>query len=117
MVIVVFFLLKAIFGLSLPASMGRTKRAGFVVSGSPAPTPADLSLWFQLKGIVHLTRVNAHDEMWCLVAVTVTIYDGQEFFTLPGVIDVTGLIYVIVLKESILRNCGKHFVNIGALLF
>jgi hypothetical protein len=52
-----------------------------------------------------------------LVAVDVTIYDGQEFFTLPGVIDVTGLIYVIVLKESILRNCCKHFVNIGALLF
>jgi hypothetical protein len=117
-VIVVFFLHKAVFDLSLPASMGRTKRAGFVVSGSPAPTPAGLSFWFQLKGIVHSTRVNVLDEIWRLLAVAVTTYDdGQEFFTLPGVTDVAGPIYVIVLRESILRKCCKRFVNIGALLF
>lgn len=53
-----------------------------------------------------------------MLAVAVTIYDdGLEFFNLPGVIDVTGLIYVIVLRESILRKCCKRFVNIGALLF
>jgi len=53
-----------------------------------------------------------------LLAVAVTTYDdGQEFFTLPGVTDVAGPIYVIVLRESILRKCCKRFVNIGALLF